>query len=214
MKQWQHAKSFQVSNLIKCNRRALSGTGIVAKFQEVARLAGEHFADCPKRREAHSPRFAGLQDRQVGEGDVDALGEFRQRHAPVVQQVVELDENGHQTVPSRSSRMRVPPRNTCASTNSSKMASQPVRSKSPLMRSGTSLVETAEAINTTKMWSISRPSSAQAMVRSRPALSMVNGSPVRTDSTILSSTLNTTYAMGVPMMPITMIARIPATRLS
>ena len=72
------------------------------------------------------------------------------------------------------------------------MASQPVRSKLPLMRSGISLVEAAEAIATTQMWSSSRPSSAQAMVRSRPALPMVNGSPVRTDSTILSSRLNTT----------------------
>src|SRR5205085_9072770 len=159
---------------------------------EVSRLAGEHFADCLKRREADSSRLAGLQDRQVGKRDIDALGESGQGHASVVQQVVELDENGHQTVPSRSSRIRVPSRNTCASTNSSRMASQPVRSKLPLMRSGTSLVETAEAIATTQMWSSASPSSAQAMVRSRPALSVENGSPVRTDSTILSSRLNTT----------------------
>src|ERR1017187_2541471 len=162
------------------------------KFKKVAGLAGEHFTDRRKRGEAHGPRLAGLQDGQVGERDVDVLGEVSQRHAPVVQQVVEFHDNGHQTVPSRSSRMRVPSRNTCASTNSMRMASQAVMWRLPFMRSGISLVETAEAIATTQMRSSSRPSIAQAMVRSRPAFSVVNATPERTDSTILRSRLNTT----------------------
>src|SRR5438270_6715095 len=185
-----------------------------SKFEKIARLAAEHVADCLKRREADGPRLSGLQDGQVGKRDVDALGEFGQRHAPLVQQVVEFDENGHQTVPSRSWRMRVPSRNTCASTNNSRIASQPVRSRLPLMCSGNSLLESAEAIATTQMWSNSSANNAQATVRSRPALSAVNGSPVRTDSTILSSRLNTAQVMGVLAMPITMMARIPATTLS
>src|SRR5512133_103113 len=163
----------------------------MSKFQEVARLASKHFADCPERREAHGPSLAGLQDGEVSERDVKAFGELIQRHAPVMEQVVKLHDNGHQTVPSRSSRMRVPSRNTCASTNSMRMASQPVTWRLPFMRSGNSLVETADAIATTQMCSSSRPSIAQAMVRSRPALSLVNATPERTDSTILRRRLNT-----------------------
>src|SRR3954467_2698378 len=192
VQQWQHASSFRISSFIEGYRTALFGARNVAEFQEVARLAGEHLADCLERREADSPRLAGLQNGQVGESDVDPFRELSQSHAAVVQQVVELDENGHQTVPSRSSRMRVPSRNTCASTNSSRMASHPVRSKLPLMWSGTSLVETAEAIATTQTWSSSRPSNAQAIVRNRAALLAVKGSPVRTESTIRSRRLYTT----------------------
>ena len=75
--------------------------------------------------EADRLGLAGLEDRQIGEGEVDALGELGQRHALVVQPVVEGDDDRHQTVPSSSSRISVPTRNTRARMNSSKREEQP-----------------------------------------------------------------------------------------
>src|ERR1043166_8601000 len=88
---------------------ALVRAGIGAKFEQVARLARERRAQRLERRETNRTRLAGLQDRQVGEGDVDAARELGEGHSPVVEQAVELDGDRHgQTVPARSRGRRVP----------------------------------------------------------------------------------------------------------
>jgi len=51
VKEWERSKSFKISNLIERTGQTLSGLAM-SKFQEVARLAFEHFADCLKCREA------------------------------------------------------------------------------------------------------------------------------------------------------------------
>src|SRR5262245_32350812 len=43
------------------------------ELEQVAGLALEHTADGFERRKADGPPLAGLEDRQVGEGDVDLL---------------------------------------------------------------------------------------------------------------------------------------------
>src|ERR1044071_6263438 len=192
-------------SVLECAAARLAGAGIGLELQQVARLARKDLADRLQRRETDRARLAGLEDRQIGERDVDALRKLGQGHSPLVQQVVELDVDRHQIVPSRSSRMRVPSRNTCASTNNRMIASQPVRLKLLVMRSGTSGVDTAEAIATTPTCSSSRASSAHAIVRSRPAFSTQNGARKRTDSTIRRSCRNTRCAIGTPAIPITMI---------
>src|SRR5688500_14106101 len=88
-----------------------------AKPEQVARLALELAADRLERREADRLGLAGLEDRQVGERQVDPLAELGQRHAAGVEEVVELDGDRHHTVPSRSSRMAAPWRNTRARMN-------------------------------------------------------------------------------------------------
>ena len=60
------------------------------KPEKVARLARERLADRIERREANRARLAGLQDREVGDGDAHAVGEFGQRHPPVEEHTVEL----------------------------------------------------------------------------------------------------------------------------
>jgi hypothetical protein len=55
----------------------MSGAGgIGVEFKEVARLAAEHAADRLKCREADGACLAGLEDRQIGERDIDPLGEL------------------------------------------------------------------------------------------------------------------------------------------
>ncbi len=61
------------------------------KLEQGPWLAIEHDADRLKGREANRLCLAGFEDRQVGDGDVDACGEFRQRHAPLVQFLVEAN---------------------------------------------------------------------------------------------------------------------------
>ena len=72
--------------------------------QEVARLAVQRLADRFERREADGAGLAGLEDRQIGERDVDLLGELGQCHPPVVEQIVELDGDGHVTPSLRGLR--------------------------------------------------------------------------------------------------------------
>jgi hypothetical protein len=76
--------------------------------QQITRLTVKHFADGFQRREADGSCLAGLQDGEICERDVRLLRELSQRHAPLVQQFIQLYSHGHQTVPSRSSRMRLP----------------------------------------------------------------------------------------------------------
>src|SRR4249919_479090 len=91
-----------------------AGKGLI--FDQVAGLAAQRLADRFQRREADGAGLAGLEDRQVGERDVDLLGQLSQRHPPLVKQLVELDQDRHQIVPSRSSRISVPSANTRART--------------------------------------------------------------------------------------------------
>ena len=59
--------------------------------------ASERRTDRLKRREADRAHLAGLETRQIGERDVDPLGKLGEGHPPVVQDIVELDDNGHVT---------------------------------------------------------------------------------------------------------------------
>jgi hypothetical protein len=61
--------------------------------QQVARLAPKRRAQGVERREADGTGLAGLEHREIGQCDPDLLGEIGQRHAPLIEQVVELD--GH-----------------------------------------------------------------------------------------------------------------------
>src|SRR5438105_3144995 len=99
------------------------------EYEQVAGLAGEDAANRFERREANRARLTGLEDRQIGKRDIDLLGELGQSHPPVVEQVVELDGDRHQIVPSRSSRIRAPSAKTRARTKISTTASQPLGEK-------------------------------------------------------------------------------------
>src|SRR5262245_29728993 len=155
--------------------------------EDVAGLARERLADRVERRKADRARLAGLQDREVGQRHSDAIRELGQRHPPVVQYVVELD--GDQTVPSRSSRMRVPSANTRASRNVRSTASQPLIEKPASILRGCAGVETALAIAPMTMLRSCSVKSAQAVACKRSAFAATNGSPARTVSTIASSRL-------------------------
>src|SRR5688500_7298157 len=80
--------------------------------EQVARLAFQCNADRLERGEADRLRLAGFQDRQVREGDVDARGEFRERHAARVQRFVETDDDRHVTPFLRGPRACVRPART------------------------------------------------------------------------------------------------------
>src|SRR5262245_23445047 len=73
--------------------RALAPLGF--ELEQVAGLARERLADRLERREADRPRLAGLEDREVGEGHADPIGELGERHPAIVQEVVELDGDRH-----------------------------------------------------------------------------------------------------------------------
>src|SRR3546814_3352372 len=83
---------------------------------QVAGLAGERAAERVEGRETDRLGLAGLQDREIGKGDADRVRQFGERHAAVAQQAVEPDNDRHQTVPSRSSRIAAPRSKTSAST--------------------------------------------------------------------------------------------------
>ena len=72
---------------------ALGETGLEA--EDVAGLARERLADRIERGESDRARFAGLEDREIGQRHADPIREIGQRHPPVVQHVVELDDDGH-----------------------------------------------------------------------------------------------------------------------
>src|SRR5207342_2754490 len=118
-----------------------AGKGLI--FDQVAGLAAQRLADRFQRREADGAGLAGLEDRQVGERDVDLLGQLSQRHPPLVKQLVEFDRDRHQIVPSRSSRISVPSANTRASTKMSRIATQLLSEKPASRWKGCSGVEIA-----------------------------------------------------------------------
>src|SRR5205809_6471213 len=66
-------------------------------LEQRSRLAPEGGADRLERREADRLGLAGLEDREVGEGDVDARGELAQRHAALVQDFVQSHQDRHVT---------------------------------------------------------------------------------------------------------------------
>ena len=70
-------------------------------------------ADRLERREADRARLAGLEDRQVDDGDSDPLGELGQRHPAGVEQIVELDGDRHVTPSLRDRRASARPRRRC-----------------------------------------------------------------------------------------------------
>src|SRR5450432_1420523 len=179
--------------------------------QQVTGLALQCSANGLQRRESYRARLSGFQDRQVGERDPDLFGKLRQRHATVVEHVVQLDDDRHvQTVPSRSSRMRAPCSNTRASTKSISTASHRVSERSPLMRRGVAVVEIPAATAPTVRCSSSSASTAQAILFRRSAFATTKGFPTETVSTMARSRVRTKCTSGIPQRPITMIRRTPA----
>src|ERR1700693_6251958 len=81
--------------------------------EEVAGLAVERLAEPGQGAEPDGPGVAVLQDGQVDHADADPLRKLGQGHAPVGEELVEVDDDGvvigsrgrHYTVPSRSARM-------------------------------------------------------------------------------------------------------------
>ena len=93
-------------------------------FEEVAWLALERCADRIEGREADSLDLAGFQQGQVGERDSDRFGKVGHRHFPLREHDVDIDDDGHQTIASLSSRSADPARN----------ASEKMRISSPAAR--------------------------------------------------------------------------------
>jgi len=65
--------------------------------QYIARLTVQFAAQGFQCRKAHGAGLAGLEDRQIGNSHTDAVGQFRQGHAPFGKESVELDANGHES---------------------------------------------------------------------------------------------------------------------
>src|SRR3954471_6217077 len=141
------------------------------KLEDIAGLALQRLTDRLECGEADGPRLSRLEDRQIGESDVHLLRELCERQATVVENVVEVDLDRHQTVPSRSSRIMVPCSNTCASTNSINTVSHRVRLKLQPMSSGRAGVETDPAIAAIAACNTSSPSTAHAISFNRFAFS-------------------------------------------
>ncbi|KAG1078411.1 hypothetical protein G6F40_016718 [Rhizopus arrhizus] len=72
--------------------------------EQVAGRALQLAADRIEGGKADGACLAGLQDRQVRQGDVDAPGQLGQGHAPFLQHAVEGDDDRHQRVPIRPDR--------------------------------------------------------------------------------------------------------------
>ena len=125
-------------NLMHCHRNSQVERGELARtthvapaeLDEVAGLAVEHVADRLQGFEPNPLGLARLEDREVGQGDADLAREVGERHAPSVQHVVDLDEDGHQIIARRSSRWRAPCSNTLARTKVRRTASHPAGEKS------------------------------------------------------------------------------------
>jgi hypothetical protein len=89
----------------------LAGGAVMA--EQVAGLAAERLAEPGQGAEPDRPGVAVLQDGQVDHADADPVGELGQGHAPVGEELVEVDGDGvvigdrgrHYTVPSRSARI-------------------------------------------------------------------------------------------------------------
>ena len=117
-----------------------------AEFEQVARLALQRRADGVEGGEADGAGLSCFENRQVGECDSDSLGQLGQRHATLVKDVVQFDNNRHgHTVASSSSRMRAPCSNTRANTKSRSTASHRVNEKPQLILSGTPADDTLAA---------------------------------------------------------------------
>src|SRR5262245_19627709 len=75
------------------------------EFEQVARLALELTTECFERREADGARLVGLEDREIGERDSDAFGEFGQADLAIRHDAIQIELDGHggaQTVRSLS----------------------------------------------------------------------------------------------------------------
>src|ERR1700722_19339172 len=102
---------------------------VVFVGQYVAGLAIQRRTDGGEGGKADRLGLAGLEDREIGQGDVHLLGQLGQGHAPGIEQVVELDDDLHHTVPSSSARISLPRRKICARTKISSAARMPAAEK-------------------------------------------------------------------------------------
>src|SRR5690606_26387509 len=87
-------------------------------FQEVAGLAIERFADLLQRFETDAFHAAGLEQRQIGFGYVDAGGKLARADLAQRQHDIEADDDRHQMIWLLSSAMRCASPGSRASRNS------------------------------------------------------------------------------------------------
>src|SRR6266705_1562444 len=94
MKSWANTPPTMVMNRRRPTSLALVCRGC-GECEEVTWLALQCVANGLERGEADRACLAGFQDRQVGERDSDLLRQLRERHAALVEHVVELDDDRH-----------------------------------------------------------------------------------------------------------------------
>src|SRR5690242_9173341 len=167
--------------------------------EQVAGLAIEHVADRLERRETDRARLARLQDRQIGNADIDAGGEFGQRHPPIVEQFVEPDLDRHQIVIAGSSRIAAPRSNIWARTKVISTAIQPPMLGDHPTKSMCNAWNQAAKPPSERSSSCSA-SRIHAIERRRAALVATNGSPA-TVARIASRPRKMRWTGIVPMIP-------------
>ena len=86
---WRHASG------TPCKKQVL------LVLQNIAGLALERLADGFERGEADGFGFAVFQDRDVGDRDADAVGEFGDAHLALRQHDVDVDDDGHASLVTR-----------------------------------------------------------------------------------------------------------------
>ncbi len=67
--------------------------GVGAEFEDVAGRAVQDAADGVEGREAHGLGFAGLEDREVGNGDAHALAQLVERHLAAGHHHIKIHDN-------------------------------------------------------------------------------------------------------------------------
>ncbi len=92
---WKLSKKGKGKGKSNSKRRRWVALGFVFEGEDVAGLAVERGADGFEGGEADGPGFAGFQDGEVGQRDVDCLGEFGEGHVAAVEDFVEFDGDGH-----------------------------------------------------------------------------------------------------------------------
>ena len=144
-----------------------AGGYFVGEVENVAGLASRCSADRLEGREADRSRLASLEDRLIGERDINLGGKLGQTHPTLVKHFVQRDRDGHYTVPSRSSRISVPSAKARAKTKLRKTASQPLIEKPASSSRGSEEVETASAMPPMTRLRSCSASSAHAIACSR-----------------------------------------------
>jgi hypothetical protein len=82
--------------------------GFRTKFQNIARLAFERFANRFERRETDGLGLAGFEVGQIGRRDVHGFSQLIQPHFPLREDHVEIDNDGHNLKPSIPVPVEVP----------------------------------------------------------------------------------------------------------